>query len=86
VRNVKHRTKELHNAPQVHNRYRLGPISGLRAFDPSSAQEQNPPAMASQHDQGMPSNMMARMNKMMDQCGTMMEGHVMQHGMRHDNK
>lgn len=64
----------------------LALLAGLALSTPSSAQEQNPPAMAAQHDQGMPSNMMARMNKMMDQCGTMMEDDVMQHGMRHDNK
>ncbi len=60
-------------------------LAGFALSAPSYAQEQKPPAMAPQHDQDVPSNVMAGMDKMMEGCGTMMESHKMQHGMRHDD-
>jgi hypothetical protein len=74
----------------MHRKFALILGSALLAADfalsgPAFAQEQKPaPAMTPQHDQGMMSaDMMARMNKMMDRCEKMMDGHDTQHGMRH---
>jgi len=53
-------------------------LAGFALAAPSYAQEQKTPAMESQHDHGIPSNMMARMNKMMDGCAAMMESQDMQ--------
>jgi hypothetical protein len=58
-------------------------LAGFALSAPSYAQEQKPPTIAPPQDQGMSSNMMAGMNKMMDECVTMMESHDMHHGMRH---
>jgi hypothetical protein len=43
-------------------------LAGFAQSAPSYAQEQKPSTIAPQQDQGMSSNM----NKMMDECGTMM--------------
>jgi hypothetical protein len=61
-------------------------LSALALSVPSYAQEPKPPTMTAPHDQSMPSDMMARMSKMMDGCTTMMESREMQHGMRHHHK
>jgi hypothetical protein len=58
-------------------------LSALALSVPSYAQEPKPPTMTPPHEQGIPSDMMARMSKMMDGCTKMMESHEMQHGMRH---
>lgn len=57
--------------------------AGIALSSPSSAQEQKAPAMSPQSGQGMtmPPEMMARMNKMMDQCEKMMGKHDMHKGM-----
>jgi hypothetical protein len=61
-------------------------LSALALSVPSYAQESKPPTMTPPHDHGMPSDMMARMGKMMDGCTTMMESDEMQRGMRYHNK
>jgi len=61
-------------------------LSALALSVPAYTQEPKPPAVTPSHDQAIPSDMMARMSKMMDGCTTMMESDEMQHGMRHYNK
>lgn len=67
-------------------------IAGLAFSSPSYSQEQKAPAMTPPTGQGMtmppgqgmmmPPEMMARMNKMMDQCEKMMGAHDMHKNMR----
>jgi len=64
----------------------LAAIAGIALAVPSLAQDQKPAPQGPQADQGtkggmMDGNMMARMNKMMDQCEKMM-GSEMRKGMR----
>ena len=62
--------------------------AGLALSSPSFAQEQKAPAMSPQTGQGMtmPPEMMARMNKMMDQCEKMMGNTDMHKRMRHHKR
>lgn len=58
------------------------------AFSPSYAQDKTAPTASPQADQSknMPPEMMARMNKMMDQCEKMMGNSDMRKGMMRRHK
>ena len=62
-------------------------LIGLSAAIPAYAQDQKPATPAPQAGQAMtmPPEMVARMNKMMDQCEKMMGDHDMK-GMRHHKR
>ena len=71
----------------------LAVLAGMALSVPSFAQDQKAPGQAPQTEQGMKGmmkggtmdgDMMARMNKMMDQCEKMMGNH--HKGKRHQNK
>ena len=70
----------------------LAVLAGMTLSVPSFAQDQKAPGQAPQTEQGMKGmmkggtmdgDMMARMNKMMDQCEKMMGNHAMHKGRHH---